>query len=308
MEQADVIKWYDALDAIIGHWGAWKIQEGLQIARGSGHPDAKWLCLLFEIDATERDDMVRALRTQGDDPRALFLYSWVTEPKLLRAPLRQAAEMGYAPAQAAWGRRFAGETDQFSWLEKAAMQGDRWGLYRLRQCLWNGRGCRQNRTEAVALWKEAAELGHRTAQYDLGKHGYSDKDWQRYHWWGQAAARGHHVAVRNVAFATIGQLHLFEEGNGSGHVVFELGSVLKNNMDVTGGTLFGNQCAERVLVAAQRCCDLYDKWCACAIAAIECWLGLGRRLHIEKDIRVLIARLLWKEPWAWIATENHEVN
>ncbi len=32
---------------------------------------------------------------------------------------------------------------------------------------------------------------------------------------------------------------------------------------------------------------------------MECWLLVGRRIGVVKDMRLAIARLLWEERWEW---------
>jgi hypothetical protein len=41
-----------------------------------------------------------------------------------------------------------------------------------------------------------------------------------------------------------------------------------------------------------------------ARAAIDCWSVVGRRCVVAKDVRVLIAKMAWEEPWRWGATDK----
>ncbi len=51
---------------------------------------------------------------------------------------------------------------------------------------------------------------------------YTESDWQRYRWWGKAAACGQSAAVFGLHRVAVEQLRLWDEGSGSGRVVFEI--------------------------------------------------------------------------------------
>ncbi len=58
--------------------------------------------------------------------------------------------------------------------------------------------------------------------------------------------------------------------------------------------------------AVIRCIALYDECCAAALAGVLSWLAVGRRLKVVKDIRQVIAKLLWAEKAAWSETRKVE--
>ena len=64
-------------------------------------------------------------------------------------------------------------------------------------------------------------------------------------------------------------------------------------MDVTNEKVFDASAELEELRAVQRCVELHDEWTAAARAAIECWIAVGFRLGVVKDIRLVIARLVW---------------
>ncbi len=168
----------------------------------------------------------------------------------------------------------------------------------------------RDRDKAIALFGEAAELGHASAQFHFGKEKFVDGDWQRCRWWGRAAARDNGNACYNLRSATRAQLQLFDDGIGSGRLVFELGLAFNGHLDVARGYSFGRSIGNKKLCAAQRCVELRVEWCSKAKAAIECWIGVGRRFCVAKDIRLLIARMVWAEPWAWcrVMSVSHPAN
>ncbi len=258
----------------------------MELARGCRHPDAQWLCSLFPEDVTNLEQMLRSLEAQGDDARALYMRGHTQRNERL---IWRAADLGFAPAQAAWAGRVEGDS-RMAWLERAA-QGHRNGLAELAVCLRDGGHCPIDLVRAAALFKEAAELGHVMAAFDYGQVAFAAEDWRRYHWWRMAAARG--TTFMFLEKAALEQVERFDKGEGgAGRVVFELGRALKARPE-------GRPLDERKARAVARCVQLHDEWVAWAKAAIQTWTAIGRRLGVGKDIRVVIVKLLWADRAAW---------
>ncbi len=298
MDRTEQIKWADALEVFTGfQFPKRDVLQGLQLARECQHPDALWVCALFpDLDAiVTAEQVLRVLEEQNEDRRALFIRSHINGDFKL---LRRAAELGYAPAQAVWSR-WCGTSEQLAWAERAALQGDRNGLFELGSYLWSGEGCDIDCVRALGYWKEAVELGDCNAFWEYGL-SFSENDWQRYHWWGKGAARGYGSSKVDIRTAAAKRVLLFEEGKESGRVVFELGRAFKGHVDVAEKIVFGmSELDEEKLLAVQRCLALHEKWTAAATEAIEFWLVAGRRLGVAKDVRLMIARLLWMERASW---------
>ncbi len=177
------------------------------MARECQHPDAKWLCSLFPIDAPlTRKGLLGVMAEQGEDPRALFIRSRLAKDNVMK---QRAAELGYAPAQADWAHDCPVAAEQIVWAEKARAQGDLYGTYRLARLLLKGG---RDRDKAIALFGEAAEQGHVSAQFHFGKERFAEGDWQRYRWWGRAAAGGKWCARRSLRITTGAHLKLFDQG------------------------------------------------------------------------------------------------
>ncbi len=51
--------------------------------------------------------------------------------------------------------------------------------------------------------------------------------------------------------------------------------------------------------ASERAMSLYLRWNEEAKRAVLCWLWLARDKNVVKDIRLLIADLIWEERAAW---------
>ncbi len=46
-------------------------------------------------------------------------------------------------------------------------------------------------------------------------------------------------------------------------------------------------------------CEIVPQWCAEAKQSVLCWLWLARDLGVVKDVRLLIADLIWDDKEAW---------
>ncbi len=287
--RADAVRWSDALDSFLET----RFDEGLRLARDSRHPDAQWLCSTVPAGDVTGEGLKRAMVAQGEDPRALFMLYCLRDGQ---QHLRRAAELGYAPAQADLVL-MAEDKDAFAWAERAAVQGDRWGLYQLADLLEDGRGCERDRSKAVALFGEAADLGCGRSQSSYGTLAFGERDWQRYYWWGRAAARG--IACFHLREGVIGLLPLFEQGECS-RILFAIGLVLKEGLNVLQGTLFGHPLkAMDEMDKLHQVVLLYEAMQERARRAVVCWSIVGRRLGVAKDVCVLIAKMALEEAWQW---------
>ncbi len=301
--RTEQIKWWDALDAMFGVNRRRDLGEALRLARKCQHPDGQWLCSLFPDGGKVEPEMAMSvLEAQGEDPRALLIRLHVDRRSCVGdygvVLLRKAAEAGYAPAQALLVG-FCPSRDKLAWAEKAAAQGHRDGLYFVGRQLWEDEGCEHDRIRALELVREAAEMEQSGAQFFLGQFAYSENDWQRYRLWGRAAARGCDSAIYGLQGAVVLQLQRREQMPDSERAVFELGAACRGHAELLKPMLFGKKCSMEELSAAERCVELHEKWCDSAKTAIDCWIGVGRKLEVVKDIRGLIARLLWQERAAW---------
>ncbi len=44
---------------------------------------------------------------------------------------------------------------------------------------------------------------------------------------------------------------------------------------------------------------MYEYWLGLARQAVYCWLRLSKSLRVTKDVRLLIANLIWEERAEW---------
>jgi hypothetical protein len=238
--------------------------------------------------------------------RALFLRFIIgfRQDTLL---LEQAAKLGYAPAQVFMAMHLSADLkDQFAWAERAAAERDRNGMMALAHCLQLGVGCERDDERVLALWRDAAELGHVLAQ-SLYSGTFSKEDWRRYHWLGRSVVSGNSSAIDwgnssaidSLVVASRTQLKVLRQGCHTGRVVFELGAACAGHVGRKEGTLFGKKVTGSAITAALQCIELHNRWCSEAKVAIKYWLMAAKRLNVVVDARLLIARMLWAARAYW---------
>ncbi len=304
VELGDVIRWRNALDCLTGIHLPPSVAVGrcLRLARECAHPDAQWLCAQVSAGpAADEAQLARVLEGQGDDPIALFVRAWCgADPHPARDLLLLSARLGYAPAQAVLaGCCEEDDFDPFPWAEKAAAQGDRDGLFQLGLFAHEGRGCPRGGERAVELWRQAAALGHRRGHLFVATHGHGPADWRRYRWLAQGSALGHQSCTLQLLAGARYVLRLFAEGKAPGRIVWELAEGLLGHAQVTDWKDFDRQPTMAEMEALRLCVQMRETWRNAATRAIECWIGVARRWDVAKDVRQLIARMLWEDRWLW---------
>jgi hypothetical protein len=292
----DIVAWYDVLDVFAGHrryrWMETPLAKGLQMARQCHHADAQWLAALFPRSWRVSGGTVeKVLRMQFPDSRAAYLVF------LLFADhddggLRDAAESGYAPAMSLIARapdRPWSENER--WAKKAAAKQDRHAFYWLWVHRWE---MRYTPEAALELLKGAAELYHTKAMF---RYGWAQERGERYCWWALGATRCHHKAIATLEMAARSHLDAVRAG-GCGRICFEIGAACHAHFDRKRRTLFGHG-PQHGMASMRETVRLYRCTCAKARAAIACWACMARLSGVVKDVRQMIAHMLWDEKAAW---------
>jgi hypothetical protein len=279
----------------------------LQLAKDCEHEDAKWLVSLFPDGAPGTTEEARTVfLDQGEDPRAIYFAAFMQVDEFGERmqdgdedEVRRAAELGYAPAQAALVSCF-GADDSFMWAQKAAAQGGSDGLHALASCLYYGTDCEKNESRALLLFKEAAELGNAESQMSYGEFAFTETDCERYLWWGRAATQGYSEASRGLVCAARDQVEMLDKSECC-RVVFEIGAACQGHITKRRKVIlvFDWDFEPKEVDAVKRAVALYDAWCKDAKQAIFCWIWIGRQKKVVKDIRGIISKMLWADRAAW---------
>jgi hypothetical protein len=301
--KADLIKWWDALDAmLVQDPDAQRAQQlflaALRLARESQHPDARWLVSLLPAGEDVTPASLReVMQKQGNDARGMHI-AWLMGDRRQNDLLARAAEKGYAPAQALLSAVCEDGDTSFALAQRAADQGDRSGFGRLGYCLIAGTGCISDSVRAVGLLKEAAELGSSWSQWMYGQLAFSAAEWEHYHWMALAAAKGYNVV--EFCESVLALLPRFKKGDSdSGRILLFAAPVVRANVDGAKKELCGRPVPQRSWENVQRLLRLHEAMINRARRAIDCWSMAGRRLGLAKDMRVTIAKMAWAEAWVW---------
>jgi hypothetical protein len=302
-DKAELIQWYKVMDTLFGRNKAKQnVCQALWMASECEHEDAKWLVTLFRDGApATTDEARRVFLEQSEDARAMFFAAcvcWRRNELMEDIELVQrAAQLGYAPAQARVSEWKLG-SERFSWAEKAAAQGDRDGLCCFANCLWNAVGCAVDKSRALVLYKEAAELENLYGCWWYAERAFTEDDWERFHWWGRAATLGEEASRQSLVNLAVEQLQRFMDGE-SGRIMFEIGAACKEHVDKEHNTVFSRKFRKKNVRAVERAIALHDKWCTNAKRTIYCWIWVGKKLGLSKDVRFLISNEVWRDRAAW---------
>ncbi len=155
-------------------------------------------------------------------------------------------------------------------------------------CYGNGIGCEVDLARSATLIRSSADMGVELAQYTVAlRHGPRERE--RFRWLAKAAPE---VPEARAAFAD----HLMAQDDGEG--VFEMGLLLRSRIGPL--QLWGHPANAEVVARAQRAVALHSQWCEEAGRAVRTWLLVALRSGlINRDIRRLVATVLWRERHAW---------
>jgi TPR repeat protein len=182
--------------------------------------------------------------------------------------------------------------EKFKFAQLAAAQGERDGFYELGWCFSRGDGCRKDLDKARENFLLASELGHVWAMIELGWL-LDESDPQRWRWWGRAAPLGGTWSFLSN-FAK--QVALFNSGSGSGSVLFAIGRALQGHANEEARTIFNEDEDDdfgSLIGPAKQAIAFYYAQIKASKDAMRAWTLVGIKLKVVKDVRKLIAKLVW---------------
>ncbi len=289
-EKRELIKWYHARRVFFGPRK--DFASGLALAGECTHEDARFLVSLFSgATAPKREaEAASVFLAQQDDARCLC-WAAVCRGKPKIDLLKRSADMGNA-----WGQHWIGvemRQKSFACFQRSAAQGEPDAFWGLANSLWNGWDGVDDPVEAERLWHEAAELGNAHAQHDVALRLCADGSLEQVVWLRRAAIQVGHSGLRDLVSLSEKMLRALD-GGGSGRIVFEIGFAF-----ASVGSEMLSRFSDDNKEACARCVQLYEQWCAAAKTGVMCWLWLAREFGVAKDMRLLIADLIWKDKTAW---------
>jgi hypothetical protein len=289
---ATLLEWYKIRDTF--HKVPQNIPLALEMASSCQHPDARWLIEACDgKGVTTREDANRIFSSLGPNDARALCFAWLCsdddEGQRDLVPLRCSAELGFAFAQALLARRTRGE-ERFKFAELSASQGERDGFEELGWCFFHGDGCERDWDKAKENFLCASELGHVKSMIALGEL-LDEFDPQRWRWWGRAAVLGD---FWNFLSNFANQVKLFNSGSGSATFTFAIGQALQGRVNEEARTIFNEVWDfDSFIGPAKQAIAFYQAQIKATKEAMHAWTQVGIELKVVKDVRKLIAKLIW---------------
>ncbi len=292
----ELFKWLDVRDTFLGtNEKEEDIAAALALARDCKHPDAVWLTSIFEgKNVSTKEDAREVLLLHKNDARALC-FSWYLsdDPEDGLALLRRSAEMGnaFACSRLCFRVLYSNKEEAFRLAQLAANQHERDGFYLLGRCFRDGFGCEKDLNLAKQNLLIAAELGHVWAACYYGAL-LNESDPVRWHFWSRAALLGWPLYFLR-SFSK--QVERSFSGSGNATVVFLIGRALKGNIDMEKKRIFGSDYNFISLIGpANQAVSFYSSQIKAARLAVDTWTLVSTRLHLIKDMRIYIGKMIWE--------------
>ncbi len=295
---SDLLLWLDIRDTFLGqNEKEQDIMLALNLAQQCKHPDAVWLTSIFDgKDVSSKEQARKVFLSFEYDARALCFAWWMADDckdKMLL--LLRAADMGYAFACSTLcecGGLFEDEEEALCFAELAASQHERDGFHFLGYGFHFGVGREQDLPCAKENYLIGAELGDGRAAADYGNM-LDESDPFRWLWLSRAASHGYPYSFL-CSFSN--QIALFISGSGTASTVFCIGHTLRRNIDSAKETIFRSSRDFKYLFGpANQAVAFYEHQVQCARLAVDTWTLVSIRLHLIKDLRILIGKMIWEE-------------
>ncbi len=138
----------------------------------------------------------------------------------------------------------------------------------------------------------AAELGH-VGSADEYHYLLVESDHARWLWLGRAALCG---SPGSFLLYFSKPVERFFSGSGNATIVFLIGRVLKGNIDMEKKQIFGSHrwTFDSLIGPANQAVSFHDFQIKSARLAVGTWTLVSTRLHLIKDMRILIGRMIWE--------------
>ena len=287
-----VCEWYKIRDMFFGeNCVVRNIPMALEMATSCKHPDAQWLMAACAgKDVKTEEDARKAFLALGQNDARALCFAWLCdehseyeEPTLLL----RSAELGCALGRACLAEQVNNGYTRLEMALLAAAQRERNGYYQLARCFSFGDGCKKDVEKARENYLLAANLGHVLAMTWLGE-SFDDHDRRRWRWLGKAAAYEH------TWYFCRGFAKQVSSRSVSAVVMFEIGRALHGHVNLEAGTIFNSQSDFDSLVGpAKKAIFFYESQLSAYRRAVDEWTKIGIRWNIVKDVRKLIAKLIW---------------
>lgn len=262
----------------------------LELARTSTHPDAIWFCALADKHTVARLDSA-LLRSMSDDVRAFYfaLKLDLYEARTSDATWQKAADMGYHPAEAEYALTlshwpFYSSYQAFVYATRAATGGgEPLGFFVL------GRSAKDKQSK-INFFNDGFRLGHIPCARHL-YHECKRYDPLRYEAYFVISAHYHNTIdsdlLRDIHIVT--QKFFSERRSKYGVAVYTIGHHLTRRDWICGELTTKQQAPFDAILDHYQVCNTNAR------AAVDAWSMVAKRVGVVKDIRLMIARMIWDE-------------
>jgi TPR repeat protein len=149
-----------------------------------------------------------------------------------------------------------------------------------------GKGCQKDVEKSKENYLIAAELGLVDAMSRLGDL-LEKNNPQRFVWLGKAAVSG---LFWSFLTEMVEQMCNFDSGTGHANFVFAIGRALKGHIDNEKGEIFRNGCKFDSFIGPA---TISHFSIAIYRRAVDYWTLIGVRIGVVKDIRKMVATMIW---------------
>ena len=290
----------------------WRVTSGLLLVHElkEHDPEMRWLAELFPLEEEQVSDEVAVQRlgewcaAHPDDATALRYLAKAREDEAL---MRKAASMGDEWAMSKVCYLSSTNEGKFQMAWASAEKGGADGTCNLMRCFESGIGCVRNEIFAGELLERAADLGSFLSCYE-----YVERDEMN------AAHRVKHLigffgletSATNVICKDLQKI-LLKPSRDEDVVLFEVGEMFRGNIDFEKGTAFGKLVWSGHLEILSQVAVLHNRRCNVVREACVTWVLFAKRIGINKDVRRLIARMVWEtreNPVVRVEVDDKETN
>ncbi len=279
--ESDIL-WWDARDMLLsGKADKEKVHltRAFAFLRGSSHEEAIWLQKLFPKGlkrGKKAKEFLMALTPL--DGKALYFAAQAGEGFDQQLMWRAVDEFEYGPALGF----FSGKVEM---AQRGAFSRDRKSMYELARFYWKGYGIKQDQPKAVPLFMEAARRRcWRACEW------IANRSTKLEYWTWTVEARLRHDFSYFLLMLNREMKRLTKDGSNI-QTILAIGEVLRKYVSCDLKSLFvipteGHKNVRRVLKIISLVFERTRKKCVC-------WVLCAKRLQLCRDIRVIIAQMVW---------------
>lgn len=273
-------EWYKIRDLFCGeNYVGQDIEKALALAKNCKHPDAVWLSnVMKNVNLSTVNWLDHFMSLDQTDART-FYFAWHCQPSLAGL-LKRSADMGYAFAQAKYQLHFAKDK---TYAEAACKQGERDGFHALARYYALQNDMTENYWFAV---RKAADLGYIDDIACVGD-GFAQLNQEREAiiWYGKAAL------VLKFALLNYCRKIFATTTTANKYLLGKYAKLLIKKRDTR---VWSTNSEKEKWKCAKQASTFYDQQVTASRNAVQAWSICAKRLNIIKDMRVFIAKLVWK--------------